>query len=139
LPVLDATGAKHNIEISERILMLPTIPLSSGLPKPMSSLWVNPHQIVRMDWLSRAAALPGKSLAVALALLHLANRHKNATVVLSRRDLCRFSISPDAGIDSLTRLAHAGLILANRRRGRPPKVTLLDSKGQVMVLWLDNV
>ncbi len=119
--------------------MLPTIPLSSGLSKPMPSLWVNPHQIVRMDWLSRAAALPGKSLAVALALLHLVNRHKNSTVVLSRRDLYRFSISPDAGIDSLTRLAYAGLILANRRRGRPPKVTLLDSKGQVMVLWLDNV
>jgi hypothetical protein len=92
-----------------------------------------------MDWLSRAAALPGKSLAVALALLHLANTRKKSTVLLIRRDLARFSISPDAGFDGLTRLAQAGLIMAKRRRGRPPEVTLLDFKGLVMVMWLDDI
>ena len=118
--------------------MLPTIPLSSQLSKPLPCLWANPYQIVRMDWLSRAAALPGKSLAVALALLHLANQRKRSTVVLSRRDLQRFSISPDAGFDCLTRLALARLIRANRGRGRSPEVTLVDFKGQVLELWLEG-
>ena len=111
----------------------------SGVPsKPKPSLWANPYQILRMDWLSRASTLPGKSLAVALALLHLANLRKTSTVVLNRRVLSLYSVSPDAGIGALTRLAEARLIRANRSRGRPPEVTLLDLRGQVLVMWLDG-
>ena len=51
--------------------MVNTISLSGTPPKPRLSLWANPYQILRRDWLSRAASLPGKSLAVALALLLL--------------------------------------------------------------------
>ena len=118
--------------------MLDNISPSGTPPKPRLSLWANPHQIVRMDWLSRASTLPGKSLAVALALLHLANQRKTSTVVLNRRVLSLFSISPDAGYSALTSLAEARLIRASRGRGRPPEVTLLDLKGRAMVLWLDG-
>ena len=119
--------------------MLNTISSLGTPPKPRPSLWANPYQILRMDWLSRASTLPGKSLAVALALLHLANLRKTSTVVLNRRVLSLFSISPDAGYEALTRLAEARLIRANRGRGRPPEVTLLDLKGQMMAVWLDGV
>ena len=118
--------------------MLNTISPSGTPPKPRLSLWAKPYQILRMDWLSRASTLPGKSLAVALALLHAANLRKTSTVVLNRRVLSLFAISPDAGYEALTRLAEARLIRAHRGRGRPPEVTLLDLKGQVMVMWLDG-
>jgi hypothetical protein len=97
----------------------------------MNSIWLAVGVGPTKNWLN-------KSLAVALALLHLANLRKTSTVVFTRRVQSLFSISPDAGYDALTRLTEARLIRASRARGRPPEVTLLDLKGQAMVMWLDE-
>ncbi len=86
-------------------------------------------QSLPMTFLSRAAALPGKTLAVAVALASLADLAGSPRVTLGHWALNRFSISPDAACDALTRLANAGLIRADRQRGRHPVVVLLDESG----------
>lgn len=117
---------------------MPPIVDSTSAAKAQPSLWPSPYKIVRMDWLSRAAALPGKTLAVGLALWSLAAMRRTPTVVLNGRVLALFTISPDAAMDALTRLSDARLISASRGRGRRPAVTLLDVDGRAMVLWLDD-
>lgn len=87
-----------------------------------------------MAFLSRAAVLPGKSLALAAALIAAATSACSPTVSCGRWVRSQFALSPDAVCDGLTRLEAAGLIRASRRRGRHPIVTLLDSSGDELVL-----
>lgn len=89
-------------------------------------------QTVPIRFLSRAAALPGKTLAVALALCSLSSSARSPTVVLGRWALSRFSVSADAAFDALTRLSDAGMIRASRSRGRHARITLLDEKGAAL-------
>jgi DNA-binding transcriptional ArsR family regulator len=87
-----------------------------------------------MAFLSRAAALPGKSLALAVALIAAAISARSPTVSCGRWVRSQFALSPDAVCDGLTRLEAAGMVRASRRRGRHPIVTLLDSSGDELVL-----
>lgn len=81
--------------------------------------------VLPLEFLARAAALPGKALAVAVALCALASATPSSTVVLGGWARRRFSLSADAALDGLTRLAAAGLVRARRGRGRPAEVTIL--------------
>lgn len=78
-----------------------------------------------VGFLAQAAALPGgRTLAVALALCMQARALRSRTVVFGTWRT-QFSISNDASLDALNRLAKAGLITADRCRGRNASVTLL--------------
>ena len=92
------------------------------------------NQTLPMSFLSRAAALPGKALAVAVALATLADLSRSPKVSLGRWALARFSVSPDAAYDALTRLADAGLVSTSRCRGRHPVVVLLNGKGEPLTM-----
>jgi hypothetical protein len=85
---------------------------------------------VQVDWLERAAQLPGKSLHVALAAWCSAAGTGSPHVVLGRLSLQRFNVSRDACFDAMDRLVEAKLIEVDRRRGRYPIVTLLGKSGQ---------
>lgn len=82
-----------------------------------------------VGFLAQAAALPGgRTLAVALALCMQARALRSRTVVFGTWLRRQFAISNDAALDALNRLTEAGLITADRRRGRNALVTLLIDK-----------
>lgn len=86
--------------------------------------------IVKMDWLTQAAQLPGKSLHIAIAILSAARWSGGKPVVLSQRAVAKFGVSRDAGYNALGRLAEAGLINVDRGRGREPTLTVrMDGLG----------
>jgi hypothetical protein len=78
-----------------------------------------------LDWIGRAACLPGKTLHVALALQYLAGLQKTHTVKLGAKALAVLGVARDAKYDALDRLQEAGLITVVRTRGRAPVVTML--------------
>jgi hypothetical protein len=77
------------------------------------------------NWLSGAALLPGKSLQVGLAVWHLAGLKTAMTVELSRVPLKSLNVTRQAGYRGLKALENAGLIKAERRKGRKTRVTIL--------------
>jgi hypothetical protein len=80
---------------------------------------------IPLAWLSPAAGLPGKVLAVALALWYAAGLTRGATVLLSGRLLRLFHVGRHAAGRALANLDRAGLVAVDRGRGRCPRVTLL--------------
>jgi hypothetical protein len=93
----------------------PTRPLRKGLflrgPVPLA-------------WLRRAAELPGKALAVGLALWFLSGMKKRRTLRLTRRTLQRFGVGRKPGYLALKNLEIAGLVCVRRQVGKSPIVTL---------------
>ena len=83
---------------------------------------------IPLDWLSTAAHMPGKALALGLALWWLHGMSKGAPVKLSKKATDLFDISRDAGYDALRRLESADLITVIRAPGRRPTVKVLISK-----------
>ncbi|WP_295385082.1 hypothetical protein, partial [uncultured Thiodictyon sp.] len=81
------------------------------MPTPAPTMTCSPAPM-RLDWCQHAAALPGKTLHLALALLGLAAEHRSAGVHLTRRTLRAWHISKDARYDALRRLRDAALIRA---------------------------
>jgi hypothetical protein len=77
-----------------------------------------------LDWMQRAARLPGKTLQVALALWYLAGLQKSLTVKLASKPLDAMGVSRDAKYDALARLAAAGLVAVDQKPGQAPIVTL---------------
>ena len=78
-------------------------------------------------WLERAAALPGKTLHVGLALWYAAGLKNRRTVTLSHKVLARFGVGRDAGRRALDRMAKAGLVSVDRGPGRCPRVTINEA------------
>lgn len=78
-------------------------------------------------WLSQAAALPGKALNLALAILWLLGMNKGAPVKVSKKALAYFCISLDAYRDGLKRLEAAGLIAVTRSPGQSPLVGIVQA------------
>ncbi len=110
---------------------MPASPLKNPPAKPRPAVRRPAPPSATVAYLSRAAALPGKSLALAAALIAAATSARSPTVCW----VCsQFALSPDAVCDGLTRLEAAGLIRTSRRRGRHPVVTLLDKAGHDLVL-----
>ncbi len=80
---------------------------------------------VPLAWLRRAAELPGKGLAVGLALWFLRGVRKRWTVRLTRRTLLRFGVGRKPGYLGLKYLEAAGLVRVRRHVGKSPVVTIL--------------
>jgi hypothetical protein len=78
-----------------------------------------------LDWMQRAARLPGKTLQVALALWYLAGLQKSQTVKLASKPLVAMGVSRDAKYDALRRLTTAGLVTLDQKPGKAPIVTLI--------------
>jgi hypothetical protein len=102
-----------------------TARLRSHLSKPL---------LVRMDWLARVAPVAGKALHLGVALCYLAASQRTPTIRLSHAVLRRYAISRDAAYDGLRRLEANGNIRVNRSPGVSPRVTLLDSRGEPLVV-----
>lgn len=83
---------------------------------------------ISMDWLSRAAALPGKALHLAIAIQWLAGMAKTSVFVLTRKALALFDVGPDAKADALKRLENQGLIRVERCPGKRHRVEVLAVK-----------
>ncbi len=84
---------------------------------------------IPLNWLSTAAKLPGKSLHVGIAIWFTASLEKSATVPLSNVAGLPFGLDRNAKYRALKWLEKAGLILVERKLGRSPKITILDSCG----------
>jgi hypothetical protein len=80
-----------------------------------------------LDWMQRAARLPGKTLQVGLTLWYLAGLQKSQTVKLASKQLESMGVSRDAKYDALARLVASGLVTVNQKPGRAPIVTLQTS------------
>jgi hypothetical protein len=81
---------------------------------------------IPLEWLASAARLPGKALAVGVAVWFESGRKKRRTVALTGPVLQRFGVSRFATYRALQILATAGLVSVERRTGKNPTVTLLD-------------
>lgn len=75
-------------------------------------------------WVEAAARLPGKALAVGLAAWREAGCRRARSVPLNLSALAVPRRTAQRGLDALE---GAGLVAVDRRRGRPPLVTLLDA------------
>src|SRR5688500_12227922 len=80
--------------------------------KPARAGRVRPGRFLRgpipLAWLHRAAGLPGKALAIGLALWFLHGCRKRWTVRLTRRTLQRFGVGRKPGYLGLQNLEGAG-------------------------------
>jgi hypothetical protein len=81
-----------------------------------------------MRWLRRAADLPGKALHLALALWFeaICSPDRSPVVKLQRRKRGWFGLERRAFYRALQSLQKAGLIGVEPRRGKVPRVTILD-------------
>ena len=78
-----------------------------------------------LNWFEVAAALPGKSLHVALAIWFRVGLERQSTVKLGQKVMGRFGVSRDAKYDALRRLVEAGLIEIEQLPGKAPSVTVI--------------
>ncbi len=92
--------------------MMPVSPTPNPPAKPRPAVRRPAPQSATMAFLARAAVLPGKSLALAAALVAAATSARSPTVSCGRRVRSPFALSPDAVCDGLTRLEVAGLVRA---------------------------
>ncbi len=90
---------------------------------PMKALFLRGP--IPMDWLSKAANLPGKTLHLAMALWWLKGMTKGNPFKLTRKALDLLNISRDAASDGLVRLESQGLIAVERKSGQRPLIKLL--------------
>lgn len=101
-------------------------------PSSLKIKRTSPYITVQIDFISRSAALPGKTLHVAMAIWRAATLLNNPTITLSGYALAGFGVAKDAVYPALDRMVQAKLIVADRRRGRPPRITLLDTAGNIL-------
>jgi hypothetical protein len=81
-----------------------------------------------MDWLGRAAKLPGKTLATALAIMFESGRRRSKEITLTTAILQRFGVGRKAKHRALKHLQSAGLIDVHQAPRRNPVVAILDNK-----------
>ncbi len=81
---------------------------------------------IPLPWLTVAAALPGKSLHIGMALWHLAGVRQSRSIALSNKIARQFSVDRNSKYRALSWLEEAGLITVERRIGQSPTITLLD-------------
>lgn len=111
-----------NLISSEKRLQL-DIDAGKLVPTPKKKLFLRGP--VPMDWLSKAAELPGKTLNVALAIWWLQGMTQNESFKLTRKSLSLFNIKRDAASISLNRLEGAGLIKIQRKVGQRPIISII--------------
>jgi hypothetical protein len=80
-----------------------------------------------LAWFTAAAKLPGKALAVALAIWFESGRRRCApTIILTTAILDRFNVGRKAKYRALKHLQDARLIVVHKKPRRNPVVTILD-------------
>jgi hypothetical protein len=79
---------------------------------------------IALRWVCAAARLPGKPLAVAMAVMFKVGVERCDTVAVSRKLLERFGVGRQAGYRGLKALEQAKLVEVERHRGRCPRVTV---------------
>jgi DNA-binding PadR family transcriptional regulator len=87
---------------------------------------------IPLSWLGNAAALPGKALATALAIMFEVGRRRSSEITLTTAIVQRFGVSRKAKYRALKHLESAGLITVYRKPHRNPVVTILDIKDQTV-------
>ena len=80
---------------------------------------------IPLEWLRKAAALPGKTLNVALALWWRHGLAKGKPFKLTRAALEYLNVERDAASVGLVRLERAGLIQVERKPGQRPTTSLV--------------
>jgi hypothetical protein len=81
---------------------------------------------VPWPWIEVAAKLPGKALAVGIALWRLAGAVKSKTIRLSNAEVSELGCDRNAKSRALRDLERAGLITVERQPGCSPRVTLVS-------------
>ena len=111
------TLSPMNLIVSEKRLQLD---LNTGklVPRPTKKLFLRGP--VPIDWLSKAAGLPGKTLNVALAIWWLQGMTQSESFKLTRKSLSLFNIKRNAASISLKRLEGAGLIKIQKKNWSTP-------------------
>lgn len=79
---------------------------------------------IPLDWLGSAAALPGKTLHVGIALWWLHGMAKGKPFKLTQKALQTLNVERDAASAALVRLEQAGLIRVVRKPGQRPTVSV---------------
>lgn len=80
---------------------------------------------IPLDWLHKAAELPGKSLNVAFAIWWLNGMAKGKPLKLTPLSLNSFCVKREAASAALNRLEMAGLIHLQRSLGKRPTISIL--------------
>lgn len=85
-------------------------------------------------WVKRAATLPGKALAVGMAIWFMRGVTEELKgIAVTGKLIAGYGVKRKAGYHALKVLEANGLILVDRQRGRSPRVTLrlaVESKAQ---------
>lgn len=82
---------------------------------------------IPMEWLSMAAAMPGKTLNVAVALWWLHGMQEGKPFKLTKKAAALLNIGRDAASGGLAQLAQGGLITLHKRSGKRPEITIIKS------------
>jgi hypothetical protein len=77
-------------------------------------------------WFRRAAQLPGKALAVGLAIWFESGRRKSDRIKLTRGVTTEFGLERRVVYRGLAALESAGLVSTDRHPGKAPLVTIVD-------------
>jgi DNA-binding MarR family transcriptional regulator len=77
--------------------------------------------------IAQAARLPGKALAVYLAVRHECDLKRRSTVTLPASLLHEFGVHRDAKARALRELEKAGLVRVERKAGRAARITLMPA------------
>ena len=93
--------------------------------KQFLQAFLNPAEI---DWLTKAARLPGRSLHLAVLLVYLAKAANTRQVELSNSASQQFGLDRNAKYRGLCWLEEAGLVRVERKIGRSPAVTIPDHR-----------
>ena len=93
--------------------------------KQFLQAFLDPAEI---DWLTKAARLPGRSLHLAVLLVCLAKAAKTRQVEFSNSASQQFGLDRNAKYRGLCWLEEAGLVRVERKMGRSPAVTILDHR-----------
>ncbi|HEX2473270.1 MAG TPA: helix-turn-helix domain-containing protein [Lacipirellulaceae bacterium] len=79
------------------------------------------------QWLINAGRLPGKTLHVAIVLWHLVGLRKSLTVCWEPSKAKPFGMDRHTVYRALAILEKAGLVTVNRKKGRCPIVSILNT------------
>jgi hypothetical protein len=81
---------------------------------------------IDLEWISRVAIIPGKSLNVGLALVYLSGLTKNTEDLrLSQKHLKYFNVTRKSANRVLSLMEEEGLVEIERSQGRKHRVTII--------------
>ena len=92
-------------------------------PQPIKPFFRGP---VPLDWMQRAARLPGKAFQVALAIWHLRTLAKLNSFKMEQKHVRAFGVRRDAYHRALRALEGAQLITATRSHGRNAVISIIQ-------------